>query len=183
MTEADTIICYTNDGQAVAVPRARVQLRAGVYGIAFTPDRGQVLLTRDRRSSVWELPGGGIEPGEPAATAMVREFKEEVGLDIRVGPAIYFADSFYHSPLDTPDGGWHALKLYYLVQAEGTLDPHFEEIRAGGGQNYGAAWVPIEELENVDMLADHYDAVQRAVHWLEATEGPAPFDETDDDDD
>ncbi|HMA37553.1 MAG TPA: NUDIX hydrolase [Chloroflexia bacterium] len=182
----DTIICYTHDGRAVAVPRAQVRPRPSVYGVAFTEDRGQVLLTRDRRSTVWELPGGGVDPGERAAAAIVREFQEEVGLPVTVGPPIYFADAFFSpdpgAPPDPAAGGWYALKLFYLVTAHGSLDPHYEESRAGGGANYGAAWVPIDELENVAMLADHYDAVQRAVHWLDATEGPAAADDTDDDD-
>jgi 8-oxo-dGTP pyrophosphatase MutT (NUDIX family) len=180
MAADDLVTCYTNDGRAVAVPRAQLQLRPGVYGIALTPDRGQVLLTRDRRSSVWELPGGAIRQGEALAVAMAREFKEEVGLEIVLGPAIYFADYFYYHDHDGVNEGWHSLKLFYLVHAEGRLDPRYEESRAGTEQTYGAAWVPIEELENVDMLADHYDAVQRAVQWLDATEGPVPGDDDDD---
>src|SRR5689334_1068139 len=125
MADADTITCFTNDGRPVAVPRARVQFRPGVYGVAFTADRGQVLLVRDRRSTVWELPGGGFLPGEQAADAVMREIREEVGLDTEVGPAIYFADSFYAPAADTAEG-WHALKLFYLVHTTGTLDPHYE---------------------------------------------------------
>jgi 8-oxo-dGTP pyrophosphatase MutT (NUDIX family) len=181
MADGDIITCYTNEGRAVAVPRDRVRLRPGVYGMAFTADRGQILLIRDRRSNVWELPGGGFAPGEQAAEAMAREFREEVGLDIQVGPAIYFADSFY-CPDPAGAEGWHSLKLFYLVHTEGALDPHYEEGQGGSALTYGAAWVPIDELENVDLLADHYDAVQRAVQWLEATEGPAAGDDDDDDD-
>ncbi len=35
------------------------------------------------------FPGGGIEPGESPAEAAVREFREEVGLDIQIGPEIW----------------------------------------------------------------------------------------------
>ena len=35
-------------------------------------------------SGHWEFPGGKLEPGEDAATAAVRECREELGLDITV---------------------------------------------------------------------------------------------------
>ena len=39
--------------------------------------------------TVWMVPGGGIEEGETAAEAVVREMKEETGLDVTVGPMIF----------------------------------------------------------------------------------------------
>lgn len=40
--------------------------------------RHQFLMVRHRRRG-WELPGGKMEPGEPATTAAMREFEEETG--------------------------------------------------------------------------------------------------------
>ena len=33
----------------------------------------------------WELPGGKVEPGEPAATALHREIREELGVGLVLG--------------------------------------------------------------------------------------------------
>jgi 8-oxo-dGTP pyrophosphatase MutT (NUDIX family) len=161
------------------MPETRI--RPSVYGISFTEDRGQVLLTRDGVSHIWELPGGGVDPGERATGALAREILEETGLAATLGPAIYFADEYYHYPPHTGDETWYSVLMFYLVHTEGSLDPAFQEDRsAGRGSNYGAAWVPVDELDGLDVLPNHYDAIQRALLWLEATEGPVA---TDDDDD
>ena len=44
-------------------------------------DAGSLLMTRDRAQGHLFLPGGGIEPGEPAERAAGRELMEETGLD------------------------------------------------------------------------------------------------------
>ncbi len=48
----------------------------------FTNDRGQVLVAeRATLKGAWQFPQGGIEPGESPAVAVVREMKEELGLE------------------------------------------------------------------------------------------------------
>jgi 8-oxo-dGTP diphosphatase len=50
-----------------------------------TNDAGQVLLTRRRESEDWVLPGGTVEEEEPPWEAVVREVREETGLQVTVG--------------------------------------------------------------------------------------------------
>ena len=42
--------------------------------------RDQVLVVKPRESRKWQLPGGGIKPGETPEQAMYRELNEETGL-------------------------------------------------------------------------------------------------------
>lgn len=61
--------------------------RVGAYGIC-RDESGRVLLARNSPLSefpgLWTLPGGGVEQGEHPDDAVVREFGEETGLEVRV---------------------------------------------------------------------------------------------------
>jgi 8-oxo-dGTP diphosphatase len=61
---------------------------------AVVRDRaGRVLLVRRADTGDWELPGGRVDPGESAVTAVVREVAEESGLLVDVtGPAGLYTD-------------------------------------------------------------------------------------------
>lgn len=55
--------------------------------------KSEEVLIAKRKSSgllggLWEFPGGKIEPGENAESCVLREVKEELGLDVKLGAAI-----------------------------------------------------------------------------------------------
>ncbi|MFC1634705.1 NUDIX hydrolase [Planctomycetota bacterium] len=61
------------------------------YGLAvgalIENDKGEYLLVQRIKTSkfftgMWETPGGKLDPGESFADALVREAKEEIGLEI-----------------------------------------------------------------------------------------------------
>ena len=47
-------------------------------------DTGEVLLIHKTDNNLWALPGGGVDVGESAPDAAVRETKEETGFDVEV---------------------------------------------------------------------------------------------------
>ena len=54
--------------------------RIGVFGI-LTDEEDRVLLCHRRDYDLWNLPGGGVDPGESPWDALVREIEEETGLE------------------------------------------------------------------------------------------------------
>ena len=52
---------------------------------AIFNERRDLLLVRPQRASLWEFPGGAIEPDETILTAVAREVSEEIQVKISVG--------------------------------------------------------------------------------------------------
>jgi 8-oxo-dGTP diphosphatase len=55
----------------------------GAFAIVFD-ECGRVLLSHRRDLDLWNLPGGGVESGELPTAAVIRETKEETGLDVAI---------------------------------------------------------------------------------------------------
>lgn len=100
----------------------RVRLRA--CGICLKND--ELLMVNHsalNTSDFWAPPGGGIEYGQSIEETLIREFKEETGVDIRPVKFL-FACEFIKSPL-------HAIEVFFEVEhVGGTLkvgsDPELE---------------------------------------------------------
>ncbi|MCU0450843.1 MAG: NUDIX hydrolase [Bernardetiaceae bacterium] len=76
---------------------------------------GQVLLVKLRGIGqgqyLWLPPGGGVQFGEPLTAALRREFAEETGLAVAVGPLL-FTGEFVRPP-------YHAVEFFFAVEATG----------------------------------------------------------------
>ena len=87
-------------------------IRIRAAGILVHGD--QILLVRHEKNgkSYFLLPGGGVEFGESVEEALIREFKEEVGLSISVGPMVMVHDSI------PPNHHRQVLNIYFMVSSE-----------------------------------------------------------------
>jgi 8-oxo-dGTP diphosphatase len=122
---------------------------------------GRVLLVANQYPNqprlLWNLPGGRQEERETCERTVVRELREETGLDVRVVGLAYVAESFDPSTLT------HFTAFCFRVDGEGepvvpTGDAHVRECR----------WVPRAELASLlevrvvrEPLIGHLDDPQR----------------------
>lgn len=70
-------------------------------------------------SDLWCAPGGGVEPHASLHENLIREMKEETGLDVTVGPQVLVNE------FDDVERGFHQVDVYFRVHAE---DPHLPEV-------------------------------------------------------
>ena len=103
----------------------------------------RVVLTRRAVApfhGLWVMPGGKIDLGEPILSALHREVREEIGIDVVVGGLV---DVFEH--LTPGEGNDHFVILYYRCRpSRHDLAPNPEEVAE-------ARWVPRAELAGFDM--------------------------------
>ncbi len=60
------------------------QIRVGCSALIFDQSGEKILLTRRSDNGEWCLPGGGLDAGESAEKACIREVWEETGLTVEV---------------------------------------------------------------------------------------------------
>lgn len=114
-------------------------------------DDGRVLITQRRADQSlplqWEFPGGKVEPGEAPVAALVRELREEIGVEVAVGR---IWDVLFHA--------YPAFDLVMLVYACRIVDGEPRTVEVAD-----LRWLPPGELPSWDILPADRPLVQRLV--------------------
>jgi len=123
---------------------------------------GRVLLARRRpgrhMGSLWEFPGGKVDPGESAEEGLARELREELGVAVRVGDLV--------GRTRFRVGEEHFELLLYRVQhigGEFQLREH-EEIR----------WVAREQIEAYELVESDRELARRYLRRASPAPGASP---------
>lgn len=116
-----------------------------VVGAIVVDQQGRALCARRTRpeslAGLWEFPGGKVEPGESPQETLVRELREELCLEVRVG-----------AELPGPRGAWpidaaREIRVWFCRIASGSPmvgETHGEVLWLGPDELSGLAWVPAD---------------------------------------
>ncbi|WP_217210899.1 NUDIX hydrolase [Streptomyces sp. AC550_RSS872] len=121
--DPDAWNAYLAEGNA---KQARKRVAADVL---LRDPSGRVLLVNPTYKPGWDLPGGMAEANEPPEKTVVRELREELGLNVVVHGLLVVDWVAPHGPWDDQiafifDGG--------VLDGDGVLEPHDEELSAAG---------------------------------------------------
>ncbi|MEM3825321.1 MAG: NUDIX hydrolase [Candidatus Bathyarchaeia archaeon] len=130
---------------------------------------GKILLEKRKGEpgrGKWSVPGGLVELGEKAESAVVREVKEETGLDVAEPQLIDVVDNIVQD--ENGEIKWHFVIIDYFVKVKGgemRASDDAEELR----------WVPLDEAEKYDLTKTFRAFLQRNRAKLEKFDSCSQF--------
>jgi ADP-ribose pyrophosphatase YjhB (NUDIX family) len=123
---------------------------------AVVVDAGRVLLVRRGNEPLkgeWSLPGGAVELGESLEGALIREIREETGLDIDVGPVVEVLDRVRRDA----DGRieYHYVIVDYACRVQGGA-------LAAGTDAEDVRWTELCDLERLGVSEKAIAVIKKA---------------------
>lgn len=103
---------------------------------------------KDRLAGKWEFPGGKIEPGERPEECLIREMKEEFGVNVTVTG--FFGKNVYEY-----ESGTIELLAYYV-------NWHSEKFKLNA--HAAIKWVPLSQLDQFDFAPADVPFVEKLQH-------------------
>lgn len=113
-------------------------------GVAMIVDNGDILLLQRERGAyvgLWSLPGGKVEQDEHLREAVVREVKEEAGIETR-----FVAHTGIVSEHLVVDGGVDQHFLLHCCR----LEPRSRDV--AGGAEGAVDWVPLSDIDGLGAV-------------------------------
>jgi 8-oxo-dGTP diphosphatase len=112
-----------------------------IYGILIHENK--VLLADEmiRGNKITKFPGGGLEFGEGTKECLIREFREELDLEIKEIHHFYTTDFFQASAFDNTS---QVISIYYKVDAAGPINFKQSEVLS-------FRWISADDITEADV--------------------------------
>lgn len=129
--------------------------------VAVLVNDNKILVQREKNGNEYALPGGHIKIGETLEDGLIRETREEMGVNIKCKRLLWSEECFW----EWNGKQTHNIAFYYLVE----LCNGFEIIDSGefvsqkDNCNVVIGWLPIEQLESVTIYPEF---LKQEIHHL-----------------
>jgi len=114
--------------------------------------RDRKLFIQKDKKNIFAIPGGHISFGETSEKALIREFKEEIGVDILVNRLIWIEENFWK--WGKKDA--HNISFYYLITLKNDkdiLDTFVKPIK--DNNEILLSWISFDEIKNATIYPQY----------------------------
>jgi len=108
---------------------------------------GKLFVQKDNQN-MCALPGGHVSFGETSANTLIREFKEEAGVDIKINRLIWVEENFWKWGCKDA----HNISFYYLVSLKNDADipDSFCKIM-NDNKDIKLTWLTFDEIQKLTI--------------------------------
>lgn len=125
----------------------RFRLRAA----AIIIENGCILFATNEMESYYYSIGGGIELGETAEQAVLREVKEETGVEYQIDRLAFIQENFFKRDDGMlKDLSCHEVTFYFLMKPRGTQQLNSHSKTANNRIDEQMAWLPLDKLSEYE---------------------------------
>lgn len=138
-----------------------LMMSPGATGIVIN-DHHEILLQLRRDLNVWGLPGGGMEPGEEPAEAVIREVYEETGVHVHPERIIAVLAGRDHLVTYPNDDQVAVVAIVFLCR------PIKGEPKVNDGESLDVRYFPLDDLPD-NVLPRHRFRIHKALENIPST--------------
>lgn len=138
-----------------------------VNGVCIKENK--ILLSKLRTDKYWTFVGGKVQFNESTDSAVLREFKEEVGVELQIEKLLALIENFF----DMQGKLWHQYIFFYQLKDDDDMLKYFEgEQEVLDNKNAIYRWFDLDELADlpirpecsIEILKNRSSGIQ---HYIE----------------
>ncbi len=129
-----------------------------VNGICVKENK--IFLSKMKDDKYWTFVGGKVKFSESTDTAILREYREEVGADLQIDKLIAVIENFF----DLDGCSWHQYIFFYQLRDDNNVLELFNgERQIADEKNAIYKWVDLSELANIQIKPDCSNEILKCI--------------------